>query len=48
MFANIAAALAFVLPVGADGNVGVLVWLSLTVNIAIVLPTVVVPILIMA
>ena len=45
MFANIVAALVFVLPMGAD--VAVLVWLSLTVNIAIVLPTVVVPVLMM-
>ena len=45
LFANIVAALVFVLPVGAD--VAVLVWLSLTVNIAIVLPTVVVPVLMM-
>ena len=45
LLANMVAALAFVLPVGAD--VSVLVWLSLTVNIAIVLPTVVVPVLMM-
>ena len=45
LLANIAAVLAFVLPMGAD--VSVLVWLSLTVNIAIVLPTVVVPVLMM-
>lgn len=40
MFANIVAALAFMLPRGAD--IAVLIWLSLTVNIAIILPTVVV------
>ena len=41
--ANIAAVLAFVLPMGAD--VSVLVWLSLTANMAIALPTLVVPVL---
>ena len=45
LVANIVAALAFVLPMGED--VAVLIWLSLIVNIAIVLPTVIVPLLMM-
>ena len=45
LVANIVAAFAFVLPSGAD--VAVLIWLSLISNIAIVLPTIVVPILMM-
>ena len=45
LFANIVAALAFVLPRGA--SIAVLIWLSLIVNIAIILPTVVVPVLMM-
>ena len=45
LLTNIFSTLGFVLPVGAE--VSVLVWLSLAVNIAIVLPTVVVPVLMM-
>ena len=45
LFANIVAALAFLVP--TSSAVAVLIWLSLTVNIAIVLPTVVVPVLMM-
>ena len=42
---NIVGTVGFVLPMGAD--VAVLVWLSLTINIALILPAVVVPILMM-
>ena len=45
LLTNIVGTLGFVLPVGAD--VAVLVWLNLAVNIAVVLPTVVVPVLMM-
>ena len=45
LLTNIIGTLAFVLPMGAD--VAVLVWLNLAVNIAVVLPTVVVPVLMM-
>ena len=45
LLANTVASLAFVLPMGAD--VAVLVWLRLTANIFIVLPTLVVPVLMM-
>ena len=45
LFANIGVSLAFVLPMGAD--VAVLVWLRLTANIVIVLPTLVAPVLMM-
>ena len=45
LLANIVASLAFVLPMGTD--VAVLVWLLLTANIAIVLLTLVVPVLMM-
>ena len=45
LLTNIAGTLGFVLPMGSE--VSVLVWLSLAVNIAVVLPTVVVPVLMM-
>ena len=45
LLANIVAALVLVLPMGAD--VAVLVWLRLIASIAIVLPTLVVPVLMM-
>ena len=45
LFANIVAALGFILPMGSE--VSVLVWLSATVDVAVVLPTVVVPVLMM-
>ena len=45
LLTNIIAAMGYVLPISED--VPALIWLSLTVNIAIILPTVVVPILMM-
>ena len=45
LLTNIVGILGFVLPM--DGDVSVLVWLSSTANIAVVLPTVVVPVLMM-
>ena len=42
---NIVGTLGFVLPMGA--GIDVLVWLSLTINIALILPAVAVPVLMM-
>ena len=46
LLTNVIGTLAFILSMGAD--VAVFIWLSLTANIAVVLPTVVVPVLMMA
>ena len=44
---NIIATLGYVLPIGTSEDVAVLVWLNSTINIAICLPAVVVPVLMM-